>query len=114
MGVVLYVFDLFFTLFNHEFYLEKLSRYVRSFSQIIAETGVCSLNTILRQIITLLRLPGLAGYSEHCAGQIGYENLQKPHIREALEARKAELVREIRIDQLRTLREIQAMRLREC
>lgn len=34
----------------------------------------------------------LAGYSAETAKEIGYENLTKPHIRDAIEARKAELI----------------------
>jgi len=36
-----------------------------------------------------------AGYSEHTAREIAYENLTKPHIKEALEAKRAEQLGDI-------------------
>jgi phage terminase small subunit len=45
-----------------------------------------------------------AGYSEGCAAQTASEILTYPNVRKVLEQRKAELIKEIREDQLNTLR----------
>ncbi len=46
-----------------------------------------------------------AGYSEKTAGQIGDENLKKPEIKEAIQARRKELSEKVEITQERVLKE---------
>lgn len=46
-----------------------------------------------------------AGYSEKTAGQIGDENLKKPEIKQAIQARRKELSEKVEITQERVLKE---------
>lgn len=50
-----------------------------------------------------------AGYSEKTARAVGHENLTKPDIKKAIQERQEELLKEIRENQYRTVKQLQAL-----